>query len=307
MHNLYPSSDSLWTHAALFERLRARTGATWRTYIVADDPLASRFALMHKSASLFGVPTVTDYEPQTSERFAEFLVMLRTGTPMRSVSAYYYAVRGWMAPGFNRNLLDLAAARFLVVDAADDDVASVLTPPPVRIDEDAGARVYDNPSAQPRALWVPRVEVVPRPRQLLRRLADRWVDPWQVALVETPPASGFLGEPPAGDGSRRAGAPPRATFVRDDPEAVAIDVQDPARGFLVLADQHRDGWEATVNGTPAPIERANYVFRLVEVPAGASHVAFRYAPRALPLGALVSILALAAALAVLALTRPRRA
>jgi hypothetical protein len=309
-HNLYPSSASLQAHAALFARLRPRIDGTWRTYIVADDPLANRFALMHKSASLFGVPTVTDYEPQTAQRFAEFLVMMRTGTPMRSISAYYYAVRGWMAPGFNRNLLDLAAGRFLVVDAAADDVASVLTPPPQVIDHDAAARVYENPSALPRALWVPRLEVVREPRELLRRLAVRWVDPWQVALVDAPPASGFLGEPPAPDGSVPATRAPRPTFVRDDPEAIAIDVQAPARGFLLLADQHRHGWLATVNGAPAPIERANYAFRAVEVPAGHSRVEFTYAPRSLRLGALISAGALLAAAATLwrgRATRRRRA
>jgi hypothetical protein len=307
LQTLYTASDSLRAHGALFARLRPRTASTWRTYVVADDPLANRFALMPKTASLFGVPTVTDYEPQTSHRFAEFLVMLRTGRPMGSVSAYYYPVRGWMAPGFNRNLLDLAAGRYLVVDAADDDVAAVLTPSPPLIDGDASARVYENPSALPRAHWVPRVEVVRAPAELLRKLAGRWVDPWQVALLETPPASGFLGEPPAPDTTVPTAGAVRTTVVRDDPEAVTVDVQAPARGFLVLADQYRDGWHATVNGTPVPIQRANYVFRLVEVSAGRSRVEFRYAPRSLPLGALVSMLALLAALAVVGVTRPRRA
>src|SRR5262249_21704597 len=131
-NNLYPSSESLRTHQALFERLRTHTVSSWRSYIVADDPQANRFALMQKTASLFGVPTITDYEPQTAQRFAEFLVMMRTGTPMRSLNAFYYATRGWMAPGFNRNLLDLAAGRYVLADQNADHVAQVLFPPPAR-------------------------------------------------------------------------------------------------------------------------------------------------------------------------------
>lgn len=302
-HALLPSSESLFAHAALFERLRARTGSTARTYIVSDAPYVERFALMHKTASLFEVRTVTDYEPQTAHRFAEFLVMLRSGGPMRTVGPFIYAGQGWLPPAFNRNLLDLAAGRYLVVAKADDDVAAVLRPVPPRIDEEAAVRVYENASALPRALWVPRVEVVPDPEDRLHKLAVRWFDPWRVALVETLPASGFLGEDTPGD----APTPGQTTFAQDDPERVAIDVTADRRGFLLLADQHHAGWSATVNGAPAPILRANHAFRLVEVPAGTSRVEFRYAPRSLWLGALVSVAALLAAAATLYLSRPRRA
>jgi hypothetical protein len=259
---------------------------------------------MHKTASLFDVPTITDYEPQAARRYAEFLVMLRSGVPMRTVNAYMYASRGWLPPTFNRNLLDLAAGRYLVVEKADDVVAAVLRPAPSLVDEDDGARVYENASALPRASWVPRVAVVPRPEDMLHKLAVRWFDPWQVALVEAPPVSGFLGEAPGPDGSAPATEANQPTFVRDDPESVAIDVQAPARGFLVLADQYRDGWNATVNGTPVPIQRANYAFRLVEVPAGRSRIEFRYAPRSLPQGALVSVVALLVAAGMLWRGRP---
>ena len=289
---LYPTSASLYANQGLFQDLRARIAPSWRAYLVSDTPVGSAFSFMPKTASLLGIPAITDYEPQTARRFAEFLVMMRAGKPMLSLNAYYYSLEGWMTPGFNRNLLDLAAGRFIVVEKARDEVASVLRPPPVPIAENDTLRVYENPSAVPRALWVPRLEVVRKPGLLLTRLAARYFDPWQVALVDVPPDSGFLGEPPAPDGSAPAAGDPRATFVRDDPEAIAMDVQAPARGFLVLADQYRDGWYATVNGTPVPIQRANYVFRLVEVPAGRSRVEFRYAPRSLALGALLSALAL---------------
>lgn len=293
------TSVPLETHAALFARLHPRTAPRWRTYIAADDPLAARFTLMAKSASLFGVPSVADYEPQTARRFAEFLVMLRIGAPMRSLNAFYYPVHGWMGPGLNRNLLDLAAARYLVVDG-DADPTRVLTPPPDLIDRSGDVRVYENPSALPRALWVPRVEVVPSSTELLRRLALRWVDPWQAALVEAPPPSGFLGEEAPGPPA----TPAQVTFVRDDPEAIALDVRAPQRGFLLLADQHHAGWYAAVDGRPAPILRANYAFRAVEVPAGTSRIAFIYRPRAVVVGAAVSAAALLAVLIALLLTRP---
>jgi len=62
----------------------------------------------------------------------------------------------------------------------------------------------------------------------------------------------------------------------------------------VLTDQDYPGWEATVDGTPTPILRANYAFRAVRVPAGTSIVEFQYRPRSVWLGGLITCSTLAA-------------
>jgi uncharacterized membrane protein YfhO len=80
--------------------------------------------------------------------------------------------------------------------------------------------------------------------------------------------------------------------VRDDPEHIVLDVDAPVRGFLFLADQHAPGWSASVNGAPSPIRRANFAFRLIEVPQGTSRVELRYRPASVPIGAAISIVTL---------------
>jgi len=73
----------------------------------------------------------------------------------------------------------------------------------------------------------------------------------------------------------------------------------------VFVDTFDPGWKATLDGAPAPLERANLAFRGVAAPAGAHRIAMAYRPASIPLGLAVS--ALAAAAAVLLLVRARTA
>ncbi|HJQ83187.1 MAG TPA: YfhO family protein [Candidatus Binatia bacterium] len=281
---LMPDGGVLYANASALGALRARMTAQDRVYVVADH---MDYALEPKTAALVGFRSIQDYEPQPSRRYAEFFTMMRVGFPLRSLSDFYYPVQGPMPPTFKPRLLDLTAARYVVEATNLDLTAKVLGPSAPVIASDGRVRVYENPHAIPRATYVPRLAVVRDPRRLLRQLADGPDDPRAVALVEELPASGFVGTP----GNDAGGT---ATVVVDEPERVAVRVDAPARGFLRLIDQHVPGWRATVDGAPAPIMRADYVFRVVEVPAGTSTVEFRYAPRSIRVGAVVSVLTILA-------------
>jgi hypothetical protein len=285
---LLPDWHLLRAHAGVFEWLHARHTAQDRVYVVGEH---LDFSLMPKTPALFGLPSVTDYEPQPSRRFAEYYVLMRSGAPMRSLNDFYFCRS---TPAFKRRLLDLSGGRYVVSGLPPAKMAGLPVGTLSRAHHDAGVTVYENPTALPRARWVPRLLVVPDPRRLLARLADGPDDPRTVALVETPPPSGFLGDPGPFEGDAVA-------VVADDFERVVLRVMAPRRGFVVLADQEFPGWRATVDGRPAEILRANHVFRAVEVPAGASTIEFVYAPASVRLGGWVSGLTvvglLAAALA----------
>ena len=299
---LLPDGSPLFTHEAAFTALRSRMTPQDRAYFVFRHPFVTRFGLIHKSASLFDVPVIEDYEPQTARRYAELLVRMRTGRPMTSLNDVLY-VSSWTPPGLNRRLLDLTAARYLLIEPSIDNTAAVIQPPLILAagspDGDANVRLYQNPQALPRAFYVPHVAVVADSAALLDRLASGRDDPRRVALVEAPPPDGFVG----GRNDQGTGS---VEFVTDDPEHVVLRVHAPARGFLFLADTHFAGWHATVGGTPAPILRANYTFRLVVVPAGDSTVEFRYLPASVLLGAFISG-ATILAVAGLVFRRPRAA
>ena len=75
----------------------------------------------------------------------------------------------------------------------------------------------------------------------------------------------------------------------------------------MLAYTFYPGWQATLDGTPVEILRANHAFRAVVFPPGEHIVVFRYAPLSFHMGGAISLLSLIAVMVGLAVLRPRRA
>ncbi len=273
-----PSAQPLWRHADAFAALRARLTPQDRILIVSSMASLMDLGLAQKTATIMRVPDAYDYEPLLGQRLADYYSTMLHGTPVRSVAEL--TTMAAVVAGQRPRLFGAAAIRYVITPPRSPFTGRGLDLR--RIPEgEPGLAVYANDDALPRARYVPRIEVVPDPETLLDRLAfgdDALAD---VAFVEAPLPSGFTGETSARGTAR---------ITRDDPEHVAIDVDAPAPGFLVLADQYAPGWRATVNGRPVPIARTNYAFRLVEVPAGASRAEFLYRPVTVAIGAAISAL-----------------
>jgi hypothetical protein len=267
-------------HAAALERVRARLGPADRAVLHGwQSGFDTDMSLTHKIATLYRLPSIYDYEPQASLRYAEYFTYMRLGRPLRAVYDWYYPNQGLLPRSLQRPLFDLTAARWVIVDARVDDVAAVLGPSAPQRFRRGNVVVYENTRALPRAFFVPTLERVPED-QVLPMLADGRVDPRRTALVGVRDGSAAGRE--GGDASGRA------AIVRNDPQDVEIEVVADAPGFLFLADQYAPGWVAEVDGRPAEILAANHAFRLVAVPGGSSRVAFHYRPLSVRIGALLS-------------------
>jgi uncharacterized membrane protein YfhO len=70
-------------------------------------------------------------------------------------------------------------------------------------------------------------------------------------------------------------------------------------GYLVLADTHYPGWNATTDGLASEILPANHAFRAVQLSKGQHTVVFEYAPVSFRLGLWLTIGAMAAWLVVI--------
>jgi hypothetical protein len=150
-----------------------------------------------------------------------------------------------------------------------------------------GGSVVEIPRPLPRVYFVARSRTVPDGQAALRALADPSVDLRSEVILE--------GDDPRPPGNRSAplmlGWKP-VDFLSETASRLAVQVHAPQAGYVVFSDTFYPGWEASVNGRPAPVLRANHSFKAVRVEAGPSDVVFQFRPRSLHWGAIVSLLTL---------------
>ena len=82
----------------------------------------------------------------------------------------------------------------------------------------------------------------------------------------------------------------RAHVSRDGPCRIEVQAEAAKPGYVVLLDTCYPGWRAWVDGTSVEIERANYLFKAVKIPAGRHEVLLRYEPTSFRVGAFLSLM-----------------
>jgi hypothetical protein len=113
----------------------------------------------------------------------------------------------------------------------------------------------------PRAWVVHGVEVIPDERTALARLSADDFDLRRTAVVAEPPSLPL--SDPAGAGST-------ARVTAFAPNDMTVEVSAAADGLLVLSEVYYPGWQASVDGAPAALVRADGLLRGVPVPQGQS-------------------------------------
>ena len=73
-----------------------------------------------------------------------------------------------------------------------------------------------------------------------------------------------------------------------------------------MVEQFFPGWHATVDGRQVPIERWHEAFQAIQMPAGDHRLVFEFNPSSVPVGALISIIALAGLIAIVHLRKQQK-
>ncbi len=131
--------------------------------------------------------------------------------------------------------------------------------------------IYENRRALPRALFVPEFEIQAGLDAGAARLAAGDIDPRQTVLLHREPPR-WLEQDPARGGE---GA---VTLRGRSATSLTLDKTGPGAGHVLVLDPWYPGWRAEVGGEPAPLLRANVMFRAIPVPAGDHEVRLDYRP-----------------------------
>jgi hypothetical protein len=87
-------------------------------------------------------------------------------------------------------------------------------------------------------------------------------------------------------------SPGAVTDVEERDNSVRLTTRNQGRGLLLIAVTAHKYWRATIDGRPAPLLPANVAYQALDVPAGTHTIDLRYRNPLVPLGAIVSLLAL---------------
>ena len=150
-----------------------------------------------------------------------------------------------------------------------------------RLVHSGDVKVYENLDVLPRAFVVHRALAAQSAADALVLMQEPEFDPARTVVVEGAEATEHA---PSGADEVR--------LLSYEPERVEVEVSLSADGYLVLSDAAYPGWQAWVDGAEVEIVTADLLFRAVRVDAGRHRVVFRFQPRSLLWGEVVSAAAL---------------
>lgn len=237
--------------------LRSQPGP-FRTFVLFDLP-------QDDYLNLFGIELVGGEHGNQLQTYNEFL-----GAGAQTYTDFH----NMNDPRF----LALANAKYLV---STQQIAAPFLEPVYqgRVRDGRTATVYENLAVLPRAFVVPTAVRIDGTEATLERMRSPEFDPTrEVILADDPPVA-------AADTENFEGS---AQVIHHEPSEVAVRVSASDSAYLVLTDNFYEGWVAAIDGEEVPIHRAYHTFRAVVVPPGEHTVTFRFEPRSLQIGALIS-------------------
>jgi hypothetical protein len=162
----------------------------------------------------------------------------------------------------------------------------------LKVDEASGSMgLALNPTALPRARMVYGYTVIAGDSQILSTLWSDAFDHVKTVVLEEKPGIASCASCDT--------VAWRAAITDYGVNAISIAVETGREGLLVLSEIHYPCWKATVDGRPAPLHRADYALRAIEVPAGKHTVRCYYDDAVFRKGRDISLLSLFAVFGIM--------
>ncbi len=196
---------------------------------------------------------------------------IRGTSPLRLASLdRYYALPQY-------RLHQLLSVKYVLTDWQELEVPSTILGEAAIGNSTAYLHEIDSP--MPRAWMVYQIMTTQDDGQALGWLADPSFDPSKTVILETQPALDLPDEPSAN---------PQVSVTSYQPERIALAVDTPNDGVLVLSELDYPGWRATVDGKNQTIRRADAGLRALPLRAGDHQIIFTYRPLSVTIGGILS-------------------
>jgi len=248
-----------------------------RAFFAADDSIfrvapIRRSTLNYGWASSAGIELVTGFEPYNYAHYQTYFDLLR-GQPPATVAPVWTDLHS--VP--RGDLLDALNVKYVATATEVEPpegyrLVAAFESEPRFVFYDGMRRgalyLYRNEDAFERAYWAP--EILPVAGIGDAALAVRSRSLREVAVVE-----GF--GPAATLGAAEDSGPLRLT--KPNPQTLRVETENPNAGFLVLSEVWHPGWQARIDGVPAPIRRTNVTLMGVAVPPGPHAIELAFRPQ----------------------------
>jgi hypothetical protein len=146
-----------------------------------------------------------------------------------------------------------------------------------------GVWIYENPNVAARAFMVHHVQQTAEDALLptLHAPDFNWYHS-AVMVASLPPdqQAQLLDKP--------VRSPSNVTITHYQAQQVAIQVETPTAGLLVLSDSYYPGWNALLDHEEVPIYQVDHAFRGVFVPPGVHEITFQFQPQILQTAVIIA-------------------
>ncbi len=221
---------------------------------------------LHTQFRLFGSE---GYNPLHSMSYQELTAASHTGDYPATIARSDADVTVANEPNRNR-FIDLASVKY--IPAVVTTPTNTWEEEPLKFDpkrfqlvwQEGLFKIYQNLNALPRVGIYNNFQVITDKSQRLQTLYSPDFDPHRSLILEEQPFQLIH--------SQATGS---AKIVTYEPNRVVIDTQTSVgNSLLLLTDNYYPSWQATIDGLPTRIYKANHTFRSVLIPQGNHQVEF---------------------------------
>ncbi len=229
-------------------------------------------------ANVYGIQTITGHDHYRDLAYLDFLKPLMSEKSQSNAQRFGF-VRIDQSLETHQPVIDMLNTRYIVTEPNKPNLEQFET-----VYHGPDMRVYENPSALPRAWGVSQYRLVSS-EEALQGVHEEGFDPRQIVLLEQPPA---LDD----DRSQCDFREQRSEIRAYSSDEILIEADFACAGLLVLSERFSPGWQATLDRHDVDILRANYILRAVAVPAGRHTIHLQYRPPTYLWGLGISLCAL---------------